>query len=798
MNEIVNLLLSLSLSGSILAILIFTLKPLIKHRFSKALLYYVWIIVLLRLILPFSFEESFINKIFYKQEVETPIAYQETVALHQKSESSAVNLETMSGNSVNSGQSADNKNNEVVLVESSIKSEVSSYYSSIIKYLKDNMLFLWLVGFLLILGKNLLGYGTFLKYVARGNKEAYPEEKSLLFNLIKGGKQVELKRNSFVSTPMLIGILKPCILIPDIYFNEKQLRNILLHELIHFKRFDIGIKWLTMITVTVHWFNPIVYFIKKEINYACELSCDEAVIKNLNAADRQSYGDTLIALVVEQSYPVGVLQATMCEEKRSLKERLLAIMQYSRKSKVIRVLSGLMVIAIIISGLFLGAGLGNLKSDTPPKIYISSEYEPTKEAVLGSYSWKNKGSTIGDANNPLKFQYQFDNIVSAAKSQQLVITTQKLNKDKKYEFNIDSFSIYKNGKPLQEGMLLDNAIQGGSSDGSVYIMTPAEEGEYLYVLNITFKDKSIVEYAFAVNVDMPVYDLAKISKYKTPYIGDNSKVLSIVGNLPVPEKLYFKQQYISMKTDNKPYRLNVYYELREGEQTRSNMPIGSSQSNSYSILQKNALVLFCMIDNLDEVTFQFRNSQSKEKLEEAAYDNFCTITRGEIKEKYGDISKISGDLNLLEKALNSGMEAVQSPQKYANEYMALEKLPEEYNSQLAIQNGDVVYTHTKLYNYEKLEDFYKAYMEGRTDKVYKVRIIMYTDEGDAVIHDLTMNNEEVKLMVDNTRDKFSSSENRIRTEYRISEISRLDQDKNIEYTLKAQDGKAAFSFYVKK
>jgi beta-lactamase regulating signal transducer with metallopeptidase domain len=798
MNETVKLLLSLSLSGSILAVLIFALKPLVKHRFSKAVLYYVWIIVLLRLVVPFSFEESLMNNMFYKQSLETPIASVENVTLHEKSESTAFNLETVSGNLVNNGQAAGEKSIDVELGEGSVRSGESAYFSSVIKHLKNNIFYLWLAGFLVVLGKNIFGYIMFLKHVVKGNKEANPEEKRLLVEFVDGEKQVELKRNSFVNTPMLIGCLKPCILIPDIYFNEKQLRNILLHELTHLRRYDIVIKWLTMITASVHWFNPLLYIVKKEINHACELSCDEAVIKNLTAAERQCYGDTLIAVVSDQSYPVGVLQATMCEEKRTLKERLLAIMQHSRKSRSVKVLSVVLVITIIISGLFLGAGVGKPKVDAPPSIYISSEYEPTKEAVLGSYSWKYKGGAIGDADNPLNFQYHFGNIVSVSKSQQLVITSQKLKKDKKYEFNIDAFSIYKDGKPQQKGLLLENHMQGGSSDGGVYIKAPAEAGEYLYVMNITFKDKGTAEYAFLVRVDMPVYDLAKISKYKTPYIGDNSKVLAIVGNLPVPEKLYFKQQYISMKTDKKPYRLNIYYELREGEQPRSSWPISLSEGTYYDVLQKNALVLFCMIDNLDEVTFQFRNSKSNEKLDETAYDSFYTITRGEIKEKYGDISKISSSLELLEKALASSNEELQLPEKPSNEYTELEKLPVVYNSQLALQNGDVVYTHTKSINSSRLEEFYKAYKLEKVERFFKVRIVLYTVEGDAVIHDLTMNNKEVKLVVDNTRDKFSRTEDRVRTEYEISDITRIENNSSIEYTLKAHDGKAAFSFYVKK
>lgn len=65
MNEITKLVLSLSLSGSILSAILFALKPIIKDRLSKKLQYCLWIIVLLRLIIPFSFETSIMNELFY-------------------------------------------------------------------------------------------------------------------------------------------------------------------------------------------------------------------------------------------------------------------------------------------------------------------------------------------------------------------------------------------------------------------------------------------------------------------------------------------------------------------------------------------------------------------------------------------------------------------------------------------------------------------------------------------------------------------------------------------------------------
>lgn len=44
----------------------------------------------------------------------------------------------------------------------------------------------------------------------------------------------------------------------------------------------------------MHWFNPLLYRIRKQINSDCEFSCDEAVIAGLDCMERRSYGDTLL------------------------------------------------------------------------------------------------------------------------------------------------------------------------------------------------------------------------------------------------------------------------------------------------------------------------------------------------------------------------------------------------------------------------------------------------------------------------------------------------------------------------
>ena len=66
MNEFMKILLSLSVSGALLLLLILGLKPLYKNRFSKRWQYYIWIIVALRFLLPFTPDTTIVGSLFEK------------------------------------------------------------------------------------------------------------------------------------------------------------------------------------------------------------------------------------------------------------------------------------------------------------------------------------------------------------------------------------------------------------------------------------------------------------------------------------------------------------------------------------------------------------------------------------------------------------------------------------------------------------------------------------------------------------------------------------------------------------
>ncbi|SFM30534.1 Signal transducer regulating beta-lactamase production, contains metallopeptidase domain [Paenibacillus sp. 1_12] len=518
MNEMIKLLLSLSLSGAILAVVLFALKPLVKQRLSKTIQYYIWIIVLIRLLFPISFEASVMNELFYGDEV---------------SEKIIVDLKTPLVTDPDQGGSL-SRILPYMGVKANVARGVYNLDSDHRRYFQDlvnpYLISIWLIGVIIALSINLVGYARFISSLQRGNIPATNLDEGLLAKLLGGRGRIGLFRNRYISTPMLIGIVRPRIIIPDIPYSEKQLANILRHEIVHFRRKDIGVKWLMVMATAIHWFNPFIYMIKKEINHACELACDEAVIRNMSPAEKQDYGDTLISVASDSKYPTGVLQATMYEEKQTLKERLVAIMKHNKRSKSITVLSWVLLVCVVGGAIYLGPGTGTAGGkDALPKL------------------------------------------------------------------------------PISERKLGDTA---GAS----------------------------------------MYDLVEISRFKTLYIGNHMKVGGIAGRLPVPDES-FVHQYISLETSERPYKLTIYHELPPGVGYDGVWPIETLDASFERVLSSNALVAFSMVDNMDEITFAYRNSQSTGVLDMSKYDSRFSFSRGAFEKEYGDLTVLGQNIERLREVL---------------------------------------------------------------------------------------------------------------------------------------------------
>lgn len=333
LSGIVRVLLIMSVTGSVITLLLFALKPIVKNHLPKSAQYYIWALVLSAFLIPFS--------VFVSLPFTTPATpVQSIIEANVKSAVEWQNQIAMELYGVPYAQLDDAEQVNVSYREFDARNIVNY------NFLLSNILILGVVYLL----KEIVLYNIYLFKLKQrrlpprdGERKRLPDRGPRLF------------RSPLVATPVLIGLFRPVIYLPDRDYSEHQLQNIMLHELTHWKRHDVFIKWMAAVAVCMHWFNPLAYLARREIDRACELSCDEAVIDNFDNEEKQRYGDTLIEMAAEMKESRFMVSTTMCEEKKTLKERLKAIMLSKKPSNRTLVLSFALLFLAIYGIVFLGA-----------------------------------------------------------------------------------------------------------------------------------------------------------------------------------------------------------------------------------------------------------------------------------------------------------------------------------------------------------------------------------------------------------------------------------------------------------
>ena len=97
-----------------------------------------------------------------------------------------------------------------------------------------------------------------------------------------------------LEVPMLTGLVVPALMLPQVASPENGLDYALLHELIHYRRREIWLKALVMLSVSVHWFNPVMWLMVRQVDRDIELACDEMALTVLPEEERLAYGETIL------------------------------------------------------------------------------------------------------------------------------------------------------------------------------------------------------------------------------------------------------------------------------------------------------------------------------------------------------------------------------------------------------------------------------------------------------------------------------------------------------------------------
>lgn len=141
-----------------------------------------------------------------------------------------------------------------------------------------------------------------------------------------------------------------------------------LHELIHYKRFDILANFITAILRCIHWFNPIIHYGFYKMGEDCELSCDERVLKKLTPCEHKSYGLTIINLtkILAVHYSPTCTSA-LIQKKSNIQRRISMISKFKQKTALSTAYTVLLTILI---------GCSTLTNAKPLDLTNAGDQEP--------------------------------------------------------------------------------------------------------------------------------------------------------------------------------------------------------------------------------------------------------------------------------------------------------------------------------------------------------------------------------------------------------------------------------------
>lgn len=333
METLLLKIIEISISASFLIVLVAILSQFFRKVFTARWKVFVWLIIALRLLLPFSFE--------FKQPIVEIKAPEIEVAML---ESGTIELMPASEKPIVTAHSTQNTNSESIISKEPSK---QSNFTLI-----QVAAFIWLLGMIVYIGFQLLLYINLMMKLHRWAIPAATEVQQIAAEeSYKSGIKckVSVLQSVNISVPMMIGFIKPTIILPVREYKENELHFICCHECVHYRNKDIWIKLIAMFAAAIHWFNPFVHIMNYILAQDLEIACDSAVVKNKDIEYRKAYNYTILNTLDKNSHSFPL--TTAFSNKHNLKQRFIHNLDMKLKNKGRLSLCIVVVICIAAGGL---------------------------------------------------------------------------------------------------------------------------------------------------------------------------------------------------------------------------------------------------------------------------------------------------------------------------------------------------------------------------------------------------------------------------------------------------------------
>ena len=287
---------------SVLIIFILLVKTVLKKKISASLHYLLWSVVIVSLLLPWTPQSSISLYNLAKSDRQLS-----SVTEGAKTSPLSARADTSGSNKMNSTplepvaivHNYPNKVTDANPSPNQNKSLLTSVATS--PFTHRVLFFIWIVGMAVFMAATLLINRRF----AQGLHGQSVDDTKLLTAFHEAKQKLSIKRTipliltKAVKTPSLFGLFRPKMLLPIGVldeFSSAQLNHVFVHELVHFKRKDVLVNWLTQGLLIAHWFNPIFWYAFSKMREDQEIACDVKTLEHVGITDPKEYAYTLIKL----------------------------------------------------------------------------------------------------------------------------------------------------------------------------------------------------------------------------------------------------------------------------------------------------------------------------------------------------------------------------------------------------------------------------------------------------------------------------------------------------------------------
>lgn len=322
-----------------LILLLIGLRVIVRGRIPAGVWFLVWVVVAIRLLLPFSVPASWSP---YNLTTPAPPAAK-TLAREPAAEIAPAPIET---------PAPDPAPREPAFLPASTVVAIPPPASAPRWSTPDLLAAVWLAGasgLILLRGTAAWQFRRQLRGASEANARVctIAQREAGAWHISCGIRCVE---TDAVAAPALYGLTRPWLLLPHgfaAHLNNDELRLVVRHELAHWRRRDLLAQGLLQLAVALHWFNPLAWIAARLARTDCELACDEFVLRRETADGAAAYGSTLLKVlgVIRGRRRPGTVVAIL-EGKQQLAHRVRMIAGY-RGSTTGRVIGGALLLGVL-------------------------------------------------------------------------------------------------------------------------------------------------------------------------------------------------------------------------------------------------------------------------------------------------------------------------------------------------------------------------------------------------------------------------------------------------------------------